>query len=190
MRLTGGEGKGRRLAQPPPGVRPTSGRVKERLFQLAGDLVPGARVLDLFAGTGALGIEALARGAEHATFVEKNRRAQATIRDNVRRCRMEERTKLVPVDVMKYLAGSALQPFDLIFADPPYAERVLQDLLALVGPGGWLRSGGMLVFEASRRMEALLPDGWVEADARKVGDTMLYFLRFDRSDDTNDNTNG
>lgn len=178
MRLTGGDGKGRRLADAPPGVRPTSGRAKEILFQLLRDQLPDAKILDLFAGTGALGVEAIARGAGHVTFVEKDRRAQGAIRDNLKRCSFEERGKVVPGDVLKLLAQPVrlAPPFDLIFADPPYADDVFSNVMNLLREHTLLAGGGTVVFEVGSRSKLTLPDGWTETDRRDVGDTSLLFF--------------
>ncbi|MCB2200678.1 16S rRNA (guanine(966)-N(2))-methyltransferase RsmD [bacterium] len=178
MRLTGGDGKGRRLADAPEGVRPTSGRAKEILFQLVRDQLPDAKVLDLFAGTGALGVEAIARGAGHATFVEKDRRAQAAIRDNLGRCGFQDRAKVIPGDVLKLLAQPArfTSPYDLIFADPPYADDVFAGVMNLLLTNGFLADGGTMMFEIGSRSKLSLPEGWEETDRRDVGDTSLLFF--------------
>ena len=178
MRLTGGEGKGRKLADAPSGVRPTSGRAKELLFQLVRDQLSDANVLDLFAGTGALGVEALARGAGRATFVEKDRRAQAAIRDNLARCGFDDRGKLIPGDVTKLLSQPVRlnPPYDLIFADPPYADDVFAEVMRLLMENHYLAEGGTVVFEVGSRSKLLLPAGWEQTDRRDVGDTSLLFF--------------
>lgn len=178
MRLTGGEGKGRRLADAPPGVRPTSSRAKELLFQLLMSDLPDARVLDLFAGTGALGIEAIARGARGAVFVEKDRRALAAIRSNLKACRFEERAKVVPGDVLKLLRQPVRldPPFGIILADPPYADPVFQDVMNAIREGNLLAPEGVVMFEAATRSILTMPEGWTETDTREVGDTTLHFF--------------
>ena len=178
MRLTGGEGKGRRLADAPPGVRPTSGRAKELLYQLLMDRLHSAWLLDLFAGTGALGIEALARGVDKATFVEKDRRAQAAIRDNLRRCGFESRGKLIPGDVVQMLKRPERLdgPFDIIVADPPYADEVFGAVMKGVLDNRLITPDGILMFEAASRSHLELPEGWTKMDERTVGDTSLHFF--------------
>ncbi len=177
MRLTGGEGKGRKLLDPPQGVKPTTGRVKEVLFQLLHEELPRARVLDLFAGTGALGIEALARGADRATFVEQHRAAQAVIRENLKRCRFQERGNVIPGDVFKKLGGGRLfGPFDLVFADPPYGKDWLEPLGELLLRERLVHEKSLLVYEDARREEAVVPEGWREEDRRRIGDTRLLLL--------------
>ncbi|MDQ3317817.1 MAG: 16S rRNA (guanine(966)-N(2))-methyltransferase RsmD, partial [Actinomycetota bacterium] len=122
MRVIAGTARGVKLAPVPPGVRPTTDRVRESLFNSLGQFFDGGAVLDLYAGTGALGIEALSRGCERAVFVEKDGRAVAAIRDNLRRTGLAERAEVLRMDVERglgKLAGSS-QLFNLIFLDPPY----------------------------------------------------------------------
>ncbi len=154
MRIVAGEARGVRLAPVPEGVRPTADRVREALFNSLGQFFDGGEVLDLYAGTGALGIEALSRGYERATFVEKNRRAAAVIRENLGRTRLTDRAEVVRGDVRGEVERLAREgrEYRLIFADPPYriAEseigEVLPLLMALLAPGGRVvvESGGPL----------------------------------------------
>jgi pantetheine-phosphate adenylyltransferase/16S rRNA (guanine(966)-N(2))-methyltransferase RsmD len=144
VRVIAGEARGTRLANVPPGVRPTSDRVRESLFNVLGQYFDGGEVLDLYAGTGALGIEALSRGSERAVFVERDGRAVAAIRENLRRTGFEDRARVVRGDVSQALGKleRSAGPFNLIFLDPPYriaaaeAEGVLARLQALLAPGG------------------------------------------------------
>lgn len=156
MRIIAGEAGGRPLKAPPDGVRPTMDRVKGAIFSSLGDLVPGARVLDLFAGSGAMGIEALSRGAASATFVESDERCVRCIRENLRRARAE--ASVQTMDAFRFLdlyAGDG--QFDIVFADPPYAKHpgdpdhsatlaASEKLAACLTPGGVLvlerQSGG------------------------------------------------
>ena len=178
MRLTGGEGKGRKLADPPNGVRPTSGRAKELLFQLIRDRIYDAHVLDVFAGTGALGIESLARGASKAVFIEKDRKVVKIISDNLRKCRFEDRSTIISGDALKKLkqGGKLSAPFDLIFIDPPYAQEVFTQLLETIAEENILAENGLLIFEASSRLDLEIPKEWQLDDERKLGDTKLLFL--------------
>ena len=149
MRVVAGESRGRRLAPVPAGTRPVSDRAREGLFSSLGELVQGARVLDLFAGTGALGIEALSRGAASATFVERSPEAIDTIHDNLERTGMKERARVLRRDARKFVTGPSEVPakhgetYDLVLADPPYdtPPRTLDALVRgisalLAGPGG------------------------------------------------------
>jgi 16S rRNA (guanine966-N2)-methyltransferase len=125
MRVIAGSAGGLRLIVPETGVRPTMDRVKAAIFSSLGERVAGARVLDLFAGAGGLGIEALSRGASEAVFVEKDREAIRCIEDNLRHTKMEERGRIVNRDAHEFLRQSEgrEKPFDVIFADPPYARK-------------------------------------------------------------------
>ncbi len=177
MRLTGGEGKGRVLFDAPDNVRPTSGRIREQLFFMLRDRLEGARVLDLFAGTGSLGLEAIARGAEMATFVEKNREALRVIRGNLERCKFTDRAKVVTGDVYQRLR-QPLQlrgPFDLIFADPPYDDPALTALLEVLRDQRLLTDDGLFVYETRHIVDPEEMEGWILDDDRKVGGTRLHF---------------
>lgn len=148
-RVIAGSARGTRLRGPGEGTRPLADRVKETLFAILEPGLAGARVLDLFAGSGAGGIEALSRGAASATFVEGDADAARVIAENLVRARLSERGRVVRADVMSYLAGRALAdgPFDVVLIDPPYAEPELVEATllrlgaaqpALVTPGVWI----------------------------------------------------
>jgi len=169
MRVIAGELGGRRL-QTPRGeaTRPTAGRVREALFAMLGD-IEGALVLDLFAGSGALGIEALSRGAARATFVERAPRALAALRANVEALGLGERCEIVARDALAALRGAAI--YDLVFLDPPYAMAVeLSTALSQKLPGA-LAPGARVVSESDRRapLELALP----LLRERVYGDTMI-----------------
>jgi len=169
VRVIAGQHKGRRL-QSPPGARPTADRVKEALFSILGDRVPGARVLDLFAGSGALGIEALSRGAAEATFVDDDERAIRTIRTNLAGAVAIRR------DAVSFLR-SASDQYDLVFLDPPYRlgqrhGRELSEPIAAV-----LAPGGTVVSESDRRTPLDLPD-LALVDERRYGDTLIRLHAF------------
>src|SRR5476649_2655069 len=121
MRIIAGEARGLPLTQPPEGVRPTMDRVRGAIFSSLGDAVPGARVLDLFAGSGAMGIEALSRGAASATFVDFNPKCSACVQNNLHRAKLPGIVQTM--DALKFVELYASEGFDLIFADPPYAKR-------------------------------------------------------------------
>ncbi|NOZ55177.1 MAG: 16S rRNA (guanine(966)-N(2))-methyltransferase RsmD [Calditrichaeota bacterium] len=188
MRVIAGSARGTRLTSTRARwLRPTSDRARQALFDWLGARVEGARVLDLFCGTGALGIEALSRGAREAVFVDVREAALKLVRENLRRAHLEDRAQLVRADVRGALGRLARQDgFDLVFADPPYADaRVVKDLLASV----WkvLTPGGLLVLERSVRTE--LP----EADAndlaldaeKRVGETVFsIFVRREQRERT------
>ena len=150
MRVIAGTLKGRRLKAPAwDGVRPTSDRLRETLFNILAPRIAGARVLDGYAGTGALGIEALSRGAAAVTFVERDRRAQALIAENLAHCGIEDGYVIIRASVARALAGLHADSFDIMIFDPPYDERA-DDLLAAAGEH--LSAGGVLVLEHARRV--------------------------------------
>ena len=136
-RVSGGATRGLRLVGAGPGTRPLGDRVKQSLFGGLADRLPGARVLDLFAGSGAAGIEALSRGAASSDFVERDERAVAAIRANLRSTGLTERGRVHRADAVRYLAGggTARGPFDLVLLDPPYGDPAMLAALELLGGG-------------------------------------------------------
>jgi pantetheine-phosphate adenylyltransferase len=179
MRVIAGNWRGRRLLGPPRGAetRPTSDRVREAMFNVVGERVAGARVLDLFAGTGALGIEALSRGAAHVTFVEADRGLCETIQTNLENLEAaRELFTLLKRDVrrsVKSLAG----PFDLVFVDPPYGHLLEREALAILCAEGALAPGATVLVEHASRDAVNLPPAAAallgEADTRVYGDTSV-----------------
>lgn len=177
MRIVSGS-RGGRLLKAPHGrsTRPTPDRVREALFSILGDRVPGARFLDLFAGTGANGLEALSRGAENAVFVESARAALSVLRENIARLEFDDRCVVVARPLPGALSRlKESSPFDLVFADPPYASTHLADLLASPGWSGLLATDAVVVAEAGRTSPGVWP-GWVTLSVRDYGDTRLFFL--------------
>lgn len=188
MRIVGGTLRGLKLADVGAGdatahLRPTTDRVREAVFNLLvngthGNPLPGARVLDLFAGTGALGLEALSRGADHATFVDNGAKAQALIRGNVAKARAEGATALLRQDATR-LAANGDAPFGLVFVDPPYALGLGERAVASALQGGWLAPGAVLVWEESR--QPLVPAPFVLLDRRRYGDTLVTLARLSQA---------
>ena len=187
MRVIAGRFKGRRLATPTwIGLRPTSDKLRETLFNVLATRVVGARVLDLFAGTGALGLEALSRGAEHVVFVERDPRAVALIAENVRRCGAEEACAIIRaawsngLRTLRRRADVApFDPFDLVLLDPPYGESPQS---ALVGVEQVLAPGGLAVVEHARRQATPDQSGPLHKHRELVsGDSALSFYSFDGS---------
>jgi 16S rRNA (guanine966-N2)-methyltransferase len=177
MRVTGGRLGGRRLVAPPSGVRPTADRVREALFARLSDL-DGVCVLDLYAGTGALGIEALSRGAERVVFVERSNASLSALRRNLRTLELDAHARVVRADVrsaLRRLAGEGLR-FDLVLADPPYEDRELGAPLSLLVSGGLLAPGATVVVERSRRHPLPAVEGLVSQGSRRYGDTELEWL--------------
>lgn len=180
MRIISGSARSTPIQIPPGEVRPTSDRVREALFSILGEAVPGARCLDLFAGSGALGIEALSRGAESCLFVDSSGACCATIEANLKKTRLGG-GKTRQVEVAAYLRV-ARGPFDLVFADPPYAKGDLPDLSAelAISPElfALLAQGATLVLESLKGAgEYRASDGLELIGLREYGDTQLAFYR-------------
>jgi 16S rRNA (guanine966-N2)-methyltransferase len=176
MRVIAGELKGRKLGAPTwEGLRPTSDKLRETLFNVVSQRVPGARVLDLYAGTGAIGIEALSRGAAHVTFVEKDARALKLIEQNLRHCGVSDRYAIIRSRLaMETPQSLAVGSFDLIVLDPPYDEPDLTVSIASAEP--WMAVGGLLVLEHARRRPAPEQIGRLRLTRDLVsGDSALAF---------------
>lgn len=186
MRVTGGALGGRRLVSPPRYVRPTADRVREALFARLPDLA-GCRVLDLYAGTGSLGIEALSRGASRAVFVDRSPASLAVLRRNLHALDLEEVTRVVRGSVRGVLPRLSRdgERFDLVFADPPYEQSEDLESLERLVSGGLLGEGATVVVERSRRHSLPRIAGLVSCDARRYGDTVLEWLEPDVAPATN-----
>jgi 16S rRNA (guanine966-N2)-methyltransferase len=184
MRVIAGTAKGHRLKSPTTGTRPMTDRIKESLFSALGD-VTGVSVLDLYAGSGSLGLEALSRGAATATFVESARDAIVKLEENVRATGLWERAEVLWADVGSIVAKDASQRVDLIFLDPPYStapHAVLADLEALV-TGGWLADDGRIILHRPSKERKLRPFGLRLAWERDYGGSALYVFVHEDEDD-------
>lgn len=183
MRIVAGTLRGRPLAAPAgEGTRPTSDRVREAVFNIlahgaAATELTGARVLDLFAGTGALGLEAISRGAAFALFVEDDAGARALIRTNVEAFGLTGQTKIFRRDATSMGPAAQMGDYGLVFLDPPYGRGLGERALASVAAGGWLAPGATIVFEERREAEIALPAGFAVLDERSWGDTKVTFAR-------------
>lgn len=183
MRIVGGEFRGRRLAQPSnQDIRPTTDRTRETLFNILQHrdevTLDGARVLDLFAGTGALGLEAMSRGARFGLFIEEGTQGRSLIRQNVEALGLTGRTKLFRRDATKLGNAGQVLPFDLVFADPPYGKGLGPLAAQALVQGGWLVPSAVLVLEENA---ADLPeelDGFDSLDRRTMGDTAIGLFQF------------
>jgi 16S rRNA (guanine966-N2)-methyltransferase len=190
MRIVGGAHKGRIIAAPESNtIRPTGDRVRESLFNilahhdfsdaLGADFdLEGARVLDLFAGTGALGLEALSRGAGFALFVDDNIEARGSIRENMENLGLTGHAKLYKRDATKLgpRPGSVGAPFSLLFADPPYRKGLAEEALIAASDGGWLTEHALCVVEEHVEAKFVAPQGFETFDRRKYGLTEIIFL--------------
>jgi 16S rRNA (guanine966-N2)-methyltransferase len=183
MRVIAGVAGGRRLRVPKgTDVRPTADRVREALFSSLADQVPGAVALDLYAGAGSLGIEALSRGADRVVFVEQARAALDALRANLETTGLGSAAVVAPTTVERFCADPDHGPFDLVFADPPYAEPLAAVWSALAGlhGAGALAPGALVVVERDRRDPSLgtQPPAFLALErTRPYGDTVLVYLR-------------
>ena len=182
MRIVGGRLRGRALAAPKSqAIRPTADRLREALFNILvhayGDPVSGARVLDLFAGTGALGLEALSRGADFALFVDDSAEARALLRENVAALGLGGVSRIFRRDAVKLGAAHPLPPFSLAFLDPPYGRTLAEAALAAAHAGGWLTAGALAVVEEAADAAFAAPAGFEELERRRYDDTSLILLR-------------
>jgi 16S rRNA (guanine966-N2)-methyltransferase len=183
VRIVAGSAKGARLARVPPGVRPLSDRAREGLFASLGDRVREARVLDLFAGTGAAGIEALSRGADACTLVDSARRATDAVRENLRRTGFEGVAEVVTSDALAFLRrpGRA-DPWDLVILDPPYetGPPFLDDVVAALAARDRLSDAFTVVLTRGHKASApVLPLHWAAARELRYGDSVLTLYRRD-----------
>ena len=182
MRIVGGSLRGRALAAPKSqSIRPTADRLREALFNILahayGDPVTGARVLDLFAGTGALGIEALSRGAAFALFVDEGAEARALIRENVAALGLGGVSRIFRRDATKLGPVHPLEPFSLVFLDPPYGQGLAEKALASAHSGGWLKPDALIVVEDAAKAKFAAPPGFGELERRRYDETELIFVR-------------
>lgn|SRR5574341_219 len=184
MRVTGGTGRGRKLKVPGGGVRPTSDKVKQALFNILGERIAGSAFLDLFAGAGGIGIEALSRDAERVVFVDASRASLDIIKHNIELAGFLERAQIVSSKAEAYLRKSAEQ-FDIVFLDPPYAEE-LKPLLERIAESDVLKQDGIVVAEHFKKQPSPETAGGLTLYREaKYGDTVLAFYnREDRSQES------
>lgn len=179
MRIISGKYRGLQLVSFEAGhLRPTTDRVKESQFNILRDDVEGAKILDLFAGTGNLGLEAISRGASEVTFVDKNKKSIAIIEKNIAKLKMDEPYKILQLDVLKYLKAYEGNGFDVIFVDPPFTEELAHDVMSLVAESRVFAPHTILTIESSRREK--IEDRYHNLeryDVREFGDKFLSFFR-------------
>jgi 16S rRNA (guanine966-N2)-methyltransferase len=182
VRIVGGRLRGRALAAPKSAaIRPTADRLRESLFNILahayGDPLAGARVLDLFAGTGALGLEAVSRGAAFALFVDDGAEARALIRANVEQLGLGGVTRVFRRDATRLGPAHPVEPFSLVFADPPYGRGLAEQALAAAREGGWLAPDALIVVEEAADANFFAPAEFEELERRDYDDTQLIFIR-------------
>jgi 16S rRNA (guanine966-N2)-methyltransferase len=180
--VVGGRLRSRPIAGPKSqAVRPTSDRSREALFNILihayGDPVAGARVLDLFAGTGALGIEAISRGAAYALFVDEGVEARSLLRGNTESLGLGGVTRIFRRDATRLGPVHPVEPFDLVFLDPPYGKGLAEKALASARDGGWLKTQALIVVEEAADAGFKAPEGFEELERRTYDDTKFVFLR-------------
>jgi 16S rRNA (guanine966-N2)-methyltransferase len=182
MRVVGGRLKGRNLTAPSSReIRPTGDRLRESLFNILvhayGNPIDGARVLDLFAGTGALGIEAISRGASFALFVDNGAEARALLRANVEALGLGGVTKVFRRDATDLGPAHPVEPFGLVFLDPPYGKGLAEKALVALRDGGWLLPGAIVVVEEAKAAAVAAPEGYDQLERRVYDDTEFVLLR-------------
>jgi 16S rRNA (guanine966-N2)-methyltransferase len=182
MRVVGGRLKGRNIASPTTqAIRPTADRLRESLFNILihayENPIADARVLDLFAGTGALGIEAVSRGAKFTLFVDNGSEARALLRNNVEVLGLGGVTKVYRRDAADLGPAHPVEPFSLVFLDPPYRMMLAEKSLNSLRNGGWLTPGALLVVEEAKDAAFAAPEGFEELERRAYDDTEFTFLR-------------
>jgi 16S rRNA (guanine966-N2)-methyltransferase len=182
VRIVGGEFRGRPLATPrTSAIRPTTDRTREAVFNILAhrfaEKLEGARVLDLFAGTGALGLEALSRGASYGVFIEESTEGRGLIRTNVEAFGLTGRSKIFRRDATALGEAGTLAPFDLVFADPPYGKGLGERALRCASAGGWLAADALCVVEEAVSASFDPGPGFTVVDERGYGETIIRYIR-------------
>jgi len=181
MRIVSGRFRGKALMSPTDdSIRPTADRAREAMFNILASRIgvnlDGLKVLDLFAGTGALGLEALSRGAQSAVFVDTGAEARGLIRDHIEAFGIAGIAKLLRRDATALGEAGTMGPFDLVFLDPPYGNGLGEQALVSLRAGKWLAPGATIVLEEGADVELALPEGFVVDDRREYGAAAVYFV--------------
>jgi len=189
MRIVGGRFRGRSLKSPAShDIRPTTDRTREALFNILAHGYAGTlddvRVLDLFAGTGAVGFEALSRGAEFVLFVERSTEGRGLLRANMETLGVQGQCKVFRRDATAMGAVGTMQPFQLVFADPPYGRGLGERALQSVAAGGWLSPDALVILEEQNGISPRLSDSFQQLERRDFGGTTMHFFRFVGQDGT------
>ncbi len=183
MRIVGGSLRGRSLSAPGSAdIRPTTDRTRESLFNILSHSYPDSlddtRVLDLFAGTGAVGLEALSRGCRQGLFVEMSAEGRGLLRTNIEALGLTGRARIYRRDATDLGGIGTVEPFHLLFADPPYGQGLGDRALAAAARGGWLVAGALVVLEERADVVPAPGPGYRSLDDRQFGDTRMHFYRF------------
>lgn len=175
-RIIAGSLRGRRLVVPEGiEVRPTSERMREALFNILGAKIHFSRFLDVFAGSGAIGLEALSRGAAMVWFVENGRTALQALRANIDKLDSDRRTRVLPIDATRL--GPAPMAFDIVYLDPPYASETAAPVISALAEGGWLALDATIVAERPSKGAMAVPAGFIMVGERRYGAGTLHFLQ-------------
>lgn len=179
MRIISGKYKGHHLTSfQADHIRPTTDRVKESLFNIIQSHIEDARILDLFSGTGSLGLEALSRGAREVLFVEKNKKSIAILEKNIEKLKVSEPYRILPKDVLSFLKNYEGEAFDVIFADPPFTEKMAHDVILAADHSKAFKPETIMAIESGRRENVELEyETLVRYDQREFGDKFLSFYR-------------
>lgn len=184
VRIVGGEFRGRSLVSPKSdAIRPTTDRTRESLFNIISHAYPealtGGRVLDIFAGTGAVGLEAISRGCRFGLFVENSVEGRGLLRENIEAFGLQGRAKVFRRDATDLGPAGTMEPFDMVFADPPYAKGLGEAALISASTGGWLVNGALAILEERADMQPVLPPAFKPLDMRVFGETRIHFYRYE-----------
>lgn len=184
MRIVGGKFRGRAIAGPKAGssdIRPTTDRARESLFNILqhgwADRLDNARILDLFSGTGALGFEAMSRGGSFVLFIEMGSQGRGLVRETMHMLGLQGAAKLFRRDATKLGLIGTMDPFDLIFADPPYGKRLGEGALVALREGGWLKPDALIILEEAANAPFTMPEHYELIEERRAGDTILRFIK-------------
>ncbi len=183
MRIVGGEFKGRVLQSPRSSdIRPTTDRTRESLFNILAHSYPESldetRIIDLFAGTGAVGLEAMSRGCRQGLFVEMSVEGRGLLRDNIEAFGLQARAKIFRRDATDLGIVGTMEPFHLLFADAPYAKGLGEKALASAANGGWLVDGALVILEERADIHPVMDPVYLPLETRAFGDTRMHFYRY------------
>ncbi|UCC11977.1 MAG: 16S rRNA (guanine(966)-N(2))-methyltransferase RsmD [candidate division WOR-3 bacterium] len=173
MRIVGGLNKGSRLRVSKRGVRPTKAIVREAIFNIIGNLIPGADVLDIFAGSGALGLESISRGAQHCVFIDKN---TSTLKKNIVALNVSDKCRIIKADFVHGIRRLRSVSFDIIFLDPPYHGSYIERTMNAIGKYNILRANGIVVAEHGIDQAITVPPEFIVSKKRTYGDTAVLFI--------------